>query len=190
MIDVVPIHQKIVGDDSAVASPPDSLRAHQCQALVSAKIDQSPEGGGEFVTHRVIGIVVEALNAPKCIEARIDFGLLCPASAKRRPVLIADLNLFQFAGESLDIECGIGPRPRKCPNVDQHGDLSIAEHLDQFVERAIGVSNGQQGCHPIATISTDWWFLLPLRGYDFEVVSMPQKGIAVLIVMYRAVIGA
>src|SRR5690606_23598952 len=42
---------------------------------------------------------------------------------------------------SFYVERGIGPGSWKGPNVDQHGDLRITQHLNQLINGSVGMPN-------------------------------------------------
>jgi len=91
MIDGIAIQQEMVGDNTAVAPPPDCLRAHQGQATIPAKALQSAECRGEFIAQGIVGIVVKALHPPERVDLLVDAWLPWPPTAQNGPVTIADL---------------------------------------------------------------------------------------------------
>jgi len=91
MIDRMTVKQQVVCDNSAMASPPDGFRAHQCETLTMSKMDEFSERGGKFITQSVIGVVVETLHAPHRVKIFIDTRLLSPPPAQGRAMPVANL---------------------------------------------------------------------------------------------------
>jgi hypothetical protein len=91
MIDGMAPQEKMVGDDAAMTTPPYGFRAHQCRAVVAAKTKQFFEGDGEFGAQRIVGIIVETLNASEGVAGFTNAGLLWPSPAKSSEMPVADL---------------------------------------------------------------------------------------------------
>jgi hypothetical protein len=60
--------EQIVRDDSAMASPPNSLCARYGASLGMSQFSQSRQSGLELLAHRVIGEIVKASDLPKGIQ--------------------------------------------------------------------------------------------------------------------------
>lgn len=144
MVDGMLIEEKIIGDDAAVASPPDRFRTHQREALVAAKSHQFFESGGKFTTQCVVGIVVKTLHTPQRVDAFVDARLLRSPPTQGGPVAITDLHASQVFRQPVDIIGGIGSRSGKCPDVDQHANSSDAQHVEEFVERPARMTDGDE----------------------------------------------
>ena len=113
MIHGMIVHQQVVGDDTAMASPPDRFRTHQRQASVAAKLDQLIKGGGEFITQRVVGVVVKTPHPPHGVGGFVDTRLLRSPPTQGRAVAIADLYIREIVRQAVDVEHGIGARSWK-----------------------------------------------------------------------------
>ncbi|CCW17045.1 hypothetical protein EBBID32_13840 [Sphingobium indicum BiD32] len=59
---------------------------------------------------------------------------------------IPNLHRGQRNWQSINIESRIGPRAGKRANINQGGDLRITQHSEEFIEIAIGMSNGDERC--------------------------------------------
>src|SRR5690606_37283566 len=61
-------HDQIVGDDAAVAAPPDGFRAHDRAAALAADVDQMRQSLSKRGAERIVGIIVEAGVGPEAVE--------------------------------------------------------------------------------------------------------------------------
>ncbi len=74
--------QKVVGDDAAVTAPPHSLGTHNRAAIVISEGSKFTQSHSERVSCRVIGIVSESGDAPKCIKRQCCSLLPMPQTAE------------------------------------------------------------------------------------------------------------
>jgi hypothetical protein len=50
--------QQVIGDDTPMASPPQSLGTHDDAALVARVLDQPVEPSAEVAAHGIVGVIV------------------------------------------------------------------------------------------------------------------------------------
>src|SRR3546814_21153041 len=82
-----------MGDESAVEGPPDGFRAQHRHPPLASEVDKLGQAAPEFVGHRVVRIIVQALILPPTVDFRRHVGGLAPKAA---PVL--DPGLADLAG--------------------------------------------------------------------------------------------
>src|SRR5262249_48274407 len=85
--------EQIVRDDSAMASPPNGLCAHDGASLGMAQFTQPRQPGRKLFAHRVIGEIVKAGILPKGIQSGWHGRAWGSQTAKLSHVLIIDVKL-------------------------------------------------------------------------------------------------
>jgi hypothetical protein len=109
---------KVVGNYSSMASPPQGLSAHCCRCSAMSEFSQSGKARSKLTTHGVVRIIVKAPVFPKCIHADRNIPLLSAETAQLSNMLVANSKLGQSFGELCGVVLGIGQRARNASNVD------------------------------------------------------------------------
>ena len=142
--------QKVVGDDPAVAAPPDRFSAHDHAPLLTAAFPEPRQAGGEGGRQGVVRIVPKAAHSPIGIGRGLSVARLSPQAAEFGDMLVADLPRRQRFGEALLIELRVGARPRHRPHVDNEVDAGLPQEIDKFDDRPGRVAYGEKGVRVIA----------------------------------------
>ena len=114
--------QKVVGDDPAVAAPPDRFGAHDHASLFRAAFPEPRQAGSEWRRQGVVRVVSKAAHAPQGIGRGPRASRPSPQAAKFGDVLVPDLQRGQGSRECFLIELRIGARPGHRPDVDNEAD--------------------------------------------------------------------
>jgi hypothetical protein len=93
--------QQIVGNNPSMASPPQRFRAHDGAASFASNLAEAGETSLKALAHRIVGVVVETLVPPEGIDTRRHVAIPAAQSAKRRDVLISDVNSGQRLGQDV-----------------------------------------------------------------------------------------
>lgn len=80
-------HQ-MIGNDAAMATPPDGLGTHDGAALAFTAFDQVLQAFAKCVSTGVVGVIVKAVIFPKAIELPGQLLGLRPQTAQGRDVLV------------------------------------------------------------------------------------------------------
>jgi hypothetical protein len=83
--------QKVVGDDPAVAAPPDRFCAHDRASVLTAPFPEPRQAGGEGGRQGVVSIVPKTGHPPIGIGRRLSGARLPPAAPEFGDMLVADL---------------------------------------------------------------------------------------------------
>src|ERR1700730_3087046 len=135
---------QVVGDDAAMTSPPDSLRAHDGALPPSAQLAQPVEAGAEGLTHGVVRVVVKALVRPERVHGRWDLGLPSPETSESGDMRIVDLGGGQRGGKHVTVELRIRARSRNSSNIDHEPDLHASEQIDELAGRSGRMADGEE----------------------------------------------
>lgn len=60
--------QEIVGDDPAVATPPDGFRAHDGASVLATPLPEPSKTRGEGHRQRIVRVITKAAHPPVCVE--------------------------------------------------------------------------------------------------------------------------
>jgi hypothetical protein len=150
VLHLLPCGQKVVGNDPAVAAPPNRFSAHGHATLLTAALPEPSQAGGEGGCQSVVRIVPKAAHSPIGIWRGLSVARLPPQAAELGDMLIADLPRRQRFGEALLIELRVGARPRYRPYVDNQVDAGLPQEIDKFDDRPGRVAYGEKGVRVIA----------------------------------------
>src|SRR5437667_6596096 len=114
--------EQIVGDDSSMAAPPDSLGTHDCSTLASRDLAEFLNALAKSVSHRVVGVVVKALVLPERVLSGRRFAAASAQAAERGEMLVSDSCFGERRAKSIVLVLRIGPRPRNGSDVDHDFD--------------------------------------------------------------------
>ena len=104
--------KEVIGDDPAVAPPPNRFGAHDHTSLLTASFPEPGEAGSEGGCQGVVRIVPKAAYAPIGIGRGLSAPRLSSETAELGDMLVADLPRRQRFREALLIELRISARPR------------------------------------------------------------------------------
>ena len=135
VLHLLPRGQKVIGNDPAVAAPPNRFSAHGHATLLTAAFPEPGQAGGKGGRQSVVRIVPKAAYAPIGIWRGLGIARLPPQAAELGNMLIADLPRCQRFGEALLIELRVGARPRYRPYVDNEVDAGLPQQIDKFDDR-------------------------------------------------------
>ena len=142
--------QKVVGNDPAVAAPPDRFSAHDHAAMLAAAFPEPGQAGREGGCQGVVRIVPKAAHSPIGVGRGLCAARLSPQATELGDMLIADLPRRQCFGEALLIELRVGARPRYRPYVDNEVDAGLPQEIDKFNDRPGRVAYGEKGVRVFA----------------------------------------
>lgn len=123
---------QIVRDDPSMASPPDSLGAHDRASALPASDQEPREAGGKVCGQGIVGIVVKALHPPAGIKMWLSAFHLSAMAAKFDNMLIADLDRCQCPGKVFTVKLGILTRRRGRSHIDKVLDIRVPQQIDEF----------------------------------------------------------
>ena len=83
--------EKVVGNDPAVAAPPDRFSAHDRAAVLTASFPEPGQAGGEGGRQGVVRIVPKAAHPPICVGRKLSGARLPTAAPEFGDMLVADL---------------------------------------------------------------------------------------------------
>ena len=137
-------HYQCVGDQAAMASPPQCFSAHQTWPHSGAhfRLDVGDRSGEFFCIHEV-RVVSECLYAPRGVPGRTRAARTPPASKPVAPEVIGDAAGRQIAFEILATELWVPPRSREPAHVHKPVHLCGLENRNEFFEAASSVPNGE-----------------------------------------------
>ena len=87
--------QKVVGDDPAVAAPPDRFGAHDHAVLLRAALPEPCQAGSEWRCQSIVCVVAEAAHSPIGIGRGFRGARPSAPAAKLADMLVADLQRGQ-----------------------------------------------------------------------------------------------
>lgn len=144
MEDLLTGGDEIIGNDPAMASPPDGLCAHDARTGGVTEFAQISEARTERLAHRVIGVIVEACVVPEGVDLGRHARLLSAKSPERGHMLVRDAMRRERGGENVAVELRIGPRTRNGPHVDDELDFGGLEQRDKLFRWASRMSDGEE----------------------------------------------
>jgi hypothetical protein len=136
--------EKVVGNDPAVAAPPDRFSAHDHAPVLTASFPEPGQAGGEGGCQGVVRIVSKAAHSPIGVGRGFSAARLSPQAAEPGDMLVADLPWRQRFGEALLIELRVGARPRHRPYVDNEVDTGLLQEIGKFDDRPGRVAYGEK----------------------------------------------
>lgn len=142
--------QKVIGDDPAVAAPPDRFGAHDHASLLRAACPEPREPCSERRRQGVVCVVAKAAHSPKAIGRRPSAVRSSPQAAEFGNMLVTDLQRGQRSRECFPIELRIGARPGHRPYVDNEADARLSQEVDKFDDRPGRVAYGEKGVRVVA----------------------------------------
>src|ERR1700719_2899833 len=93
--------KKVVGNDPAVAAPPDRFSAHDHAPMLGAAFPEPRQAGGEGGCQGVVRIVPKAAHSPIGVGRGLSAVRHSPQAAELGDMLIADLPRRQRFREAL-----------------------------------------------------------------------------------------
>lgn len=129
------LRQQVIGNDAAVAAPPNSFGTHDGAAIVMGQRAQLIQSRSECFGCGVIGIVSEGGDLPECIERWRRALLPVPQTAKSRQMSVGYSSTGERFGESLGVELRICPRARDRTHIDEQIDGYLLEQSQEFANR-------------------------------------------------------
>ena len=142
--------EKVVGNDPAVAAPPDRFGAHDHAPVLTASFPEPRQAGGEGGRQGVVRIVPKAAHPPIGIGRGLSAARPSPQAAEFGDMLVADLPRLQRSRECFLIELRVGARPRHRPYVDNAVDAGLPQEIDKFDDRPGRVAYGEKGVRVVA----------------------------------------
>ena len=94
---------------------------------------------------RVVGVIVKACVLPEGVDVRRYARLLSAKSAERGEMLIGNSMRSERGGQGVAVELRIGSRARNGPHVDDELDVRSRQQRHELVDRAGGMSDGEEG---------------------------------------------
>src|SRR5690606_30505017 len=132
------------GDEAPVAAPPQGLRAHHCEALAGGRA--LLEGGERLAERRrvhVLGVGAEGVDAPDGMPRLLLRQRAPPSSEDVAAPLVRDAGLRQRALERLPREVRVTTRAGEAAHVDEDAHVRLAQHLEQLLEGARAMADGE-----------------------------------------------
>ena len=142
--------EKVVGNDAAVAAPPDRCSAHDHAPVLPAAFPEPGQAGGEGGCQGVVRIVPKAAHSPIDIGRGFCAARLSPQAAEFGDMLVANLPWRQRLRQALLIELRVGARPRHRSYVDNEVDAGLPQEIDKFDDRPGRVAYGEKAVRVIA----------------------------------------
>jgi len=144
MHDAFAFCEQVIGNDAAVAPPPDGFRAHDCAAMPAAELSQLRQAFGERLGQRIVGVVAKTTYAPIAIGGRFRTTRPAPQAAKRSDMLIADPPRRQRSWKAFAVELRIGARTRHRAHIDDEIDTRLQKQFAELDDRARGMAYGEE----------------------------------------------
>ena len=138
---------QMVGDDPAMAAPPQGLGAHDRAPRRFSEATEFAEAGSKCVAESVVGVVVEAFVLPERVRPGWDGALPSAQAAERGDRLIANVEPCQSRRQRVPVVLRIRARAGNSPNVDDEADLGEMEKFDESLDRARRMSDGVVWIH-------------------------------------------
>jgi len=104
--------EKVVGDDPAVAAPPNRFGAHDYASMLTAVFPKQRQPRGERGRQGIVRVVLKAAHSPIGIGRGLSAARLSPEAAELGDMLVADLPRRERIREALLIELWVSARPR------------------------------------------------------------------------------
>ena len=104
--------KEVIGDDPAVAPPPNRFGANDYTSLLTASFPELGQAGSEGGCQGVVRIVPKAAYAPISIGRRLSAPRLSSETTELGDMLVADLPRRQRFREAFLIELRVSARPR------------------------------------------------------------------------------
>src|SRR5271169_6421965 len=107
MEDILACGDEIIGDDAAMAAPPQALRAHDTCARGFTQFAQGSKARPEFLAHGVVGVIVEARVLPEGVGLGQNVALRSAQPAERGKMLVSDPAGGERSGQGVAVELRI-----------------------------------------------------------------------------------
>ena len=140
---------QIVGDDSAVTSPPQSLSAHDGTTVFVAELAQFRKTRTKGRRHRVIGKVMKAIMTPKPIDLWRNTACFSAPAAEGAQVPIHDVELGQRCWQSLFVILRIGARAWDGADVRDKLNIRFLQDFNELLDRARRMSDREVRAHDL-----------------------------------------
>src|SRR5579883_1218579 len=140
----LPSCDQIVGNDTAMAAPPDGLGTHDRAAPFASFVKQVIQARPELPRQRIIGVVAKAVVGPEAVDARGRVSHLSAKAAERGHVFIANVEGCQSAGKRLLVELRIGARPRKRSDIGNQADLGACQQFHEQFETSVRMADREE----------------------------------------------
>jgi hypothetical protein len=127
--------EKVVGDDPAVAAPPNRFGAHDYASMLTAVFPKQRQPRGERGRQGIVRVVPKAAHSPIGIRRGLSAARLSPEAAELGDMLVADLPRRERIREALLIELWVSARPRHRPYVDNEVDTGLPQEIGKFDDR-------------------------------------------------------
>jgi len=137
--------EKVVGNDPAVAAPPDRFSAHDHAPVLTTSFPEPGQACGEGGCQGVVRIVPKAAHLPISIQRGFGAARLSAQATELGDMLVADLPRRQRFGQALLVELRVGARPRHRPYVDNEVDAGVLQETGKFDDRPGRVAYGEKG---------------------------------------------
>ena len=131
-------HGQCVGDQRAVATPGNRLRAHHCDRPLRGQCVELGQTALEVVGEHVVGVAPEA----RVLPAGVRRVLACPAQAAEQwEMNVPKVATRKGRAERLAVELRIVARAWNRPDVDHDRHLRCTKEVDELVQRPRGVAD-------------------------------------------------
>lgn len=139
--DIVAGRLEVIGDERAMALPPQGFGAHDGGALCAGESEQALDAGAEFRGHHEIRIAAKSFIAPDGV-----WGIRArpAASAEFGKMDIIDARIGKRFGEIFLAEMRQAARAGKTADVSEGLDALGSEHFEELFDAAIRVANGPE----------------------------------------------
>src|SRR5690606_15833358 len=145
VLDVQHLHSgrhQYIGNDRAVAAPPEHLGAHYRGTVPRSQFLQAGQAPGEFGTGHMVGVAAEGGIAPGRV-GRV--GREAAPAAEFRQQLVMDARRLQAVSQRLLAELRQAAGARKAPHVRQDLYSVMAQQGDEVLDRAGRMAQGPDG---------------------------------------------
>ena len=142
MFDMSALCDEVVADQTAVASPVNTFRAHDGGPLRAGGLPQPCECVLEVRSHHVIGIVAKAFVAPAFVRGGGLRLLLRPSAAEPLKPAIGNTCCGARRCQVFLTEMRKGTRAWEAAHISQQRDLMLREQIDEMIQGMIGVADG------------------------------------------------
>src|SRR5690554_1563147 len=140
--------QQVVGDNSAVAAPPDSFGAHHGAAVFPAQPNKLIKASLKCFCKRVIGIIMETLILPEAVNRGISLLAFVSQAAELFNELVADIKRSKAQGQVVLIVLRVGARSGHMSYVCHMRDTGRLQQFHELWNCAGGMANRKERkCH-------------------------------------------
>nr|DAT13485.1 MAG TPA: hypothetical protein [Bacteriophage sp.] len=156
-----------VGNQAAVATPPQGFGAHDGGGGLPGGMQENGKPRGELRCGHIVGVAVEAPVAPECVALWRDIGRAAAQAAEFGNVAVGDAVSGEGLPQRIPVVLRMAVRAGQFAHIGNAADAVFLQQADKFADGAAAVADGIDGIHVYSRVSA-----LPLWAAIWSVLSL------------------